>query len=315
MFAHGVKQIQGIVLLLAAVVPVPLGIGILPTAWPDAPALWPDDGAPPISSGDLEQFIDALQQSLERLTQWVQIFQQATSQVLARTVAEFPGILPDEIDLTGLVAQIRALPAVFRQALEAVRDKLQTRPAPGSVDERHRGYVESSPALLHEAVGIVGIDEVVAGGMVQQAAASQAAAMGAAAVARDLRPAAVGVGAREAGDAMASAAHDLPSSRAGIELLVAGMGAGLRQQADLGAAESDRLTVLVQQTAQVSQQVGALAATTGVLTLREADRDRRALEGTLGFADAISAAAQLLQDIVTQTGNPTVSEPRLEPLY
>jgi len=314
MFAHGMKRTQGVVLLLAAVVPLPLGIGILPTAWPD-PGWWPPDEGPTPSSADLAQFIGALQQSLERLTRWVEMFQQTASQVLARTVSEFPGILPDEADLTDLVAEIRALPSTMRQALEVVRDKLQTRPAPGSIDERHQGYVESSPALLHEAVGIAGVDEVVAEGMVQQAAASQATAMGAVAVAGDLRPEGVGVAAREAGDAMASAAHDLPSSRAGIELLVAGMGAGLRHQADLGAAESDRLTVLVQQTAQVSQQIGALAATTGALTLREADRDRRALEGTLGFADAVSAAAQLLQDIVTQTGEPPVGEPRLDPLY
>ena len=121
--------------------------------------------------------------------------------------------------------------------------------------------------------------------------------------------------AREAGDAMVSAAHDLPSSRAGIGLLVAGMGAGLYQQAEMGAAQSDRLTILVQQTAQVSQQVEALAATTGALTLRQADRDRRALEGALGLADAVAAGAQLLQDILTQTGNPADSEPRLDPLY
>ena len=247
MFAHGMKQTRGVVLLLAAVVPVPFGIGILPTAWPDAPAGWPPDEGPALS----RQFIEALQQSLERLTQWAELFQQAATQVLARTVAEFPGILPDEADLTGLVAQIRAVPSTLRQALEVVRDKLQTRPAPGSVDERHQGYVESSPALLHEAVGIAGTDEVVAGGMVRQAAAMGAAAMGAAAVARDRRPDAVGVAARAAGETMTSAAHDLPSSRAGIELLVAGMGAGLRQQAEMGAAQSDRLTILVQQTAQV----------------------------------------------------------------
>jgi hypothetical protein len=315
MFARGMKQAKGVVLLLTAVVPVPIGIGTVPPASPGAPPWWPDDGVPSISNGDLRQFIDALQQSVERLTHWVQLFQQTASQALARAVSEFPGILPDEADLTGLVAQIRALPASLRHALEVVRDKLQTRPAPGSVHERHHAYVESNPALVHEAAGIAEADEVVAGGMVQQAAASQATALQAAAVARDLRPEAVGIAARDAGDAMVSAAHDLPSSRAGIELLVAGMGAGLHQQAEMGAAQSDRLTILVQQTAQVSQQVEALAATTGALTLRQVDRDRRALEGALGLADAVAAGAQLLQDILTQTGNPADSEPRLDPLY
>jgi hypothetical protein len=119
----------------------------------------------------------------------------------------------------------------------------------------------------------------------------------------------------EDSDLLVSAAQDLPSSRAGIELLVAGVGAGMRHQANLGAATADRLTVLVQQTAQVSQQVGALAATTSALTLRQAERDRKALNGQLGLADAVSAAAQMLQDVLAGAGDPAVNEPRLDPLY
>lgn len=315
MFARRMREIQGTALLLVVAIPIPLGVGALPPTWPGAPTWWPDDGSFATSIGDLRQFIETLQASLERLTQWVQVFQQAASQVLARTVWESPGLLPDEADLTDLIAQIKALPATLRRALETVRGRLQARPALGSADERHHGYIESNPALAQQAIGITGIDEMVAGAMVQQAVASQATAQAAAAVSRDLRPAAASAAAQAASDAMVSGAHDLPSSRAGIELLVAGMGAGLRQQADLGAAESDRLTVLVQQTAQVSQQVGALAATTAALTLRQADRDRRALEGTLGLADAVSAVARLLQDFLTQVGEPDPSEPRLQPLY
>ncbi len=315
MFARGLRRMQGTALLLAAVVPVPLSPMVLPPTWPGGPTWWSDNGNLSTSIADLRQFIETLQQSLERLTQWVQLYQQTAADILARTIWEFPGLLPDEADLTGLIAQIGALPATLRRALELVRDKLQAPTVPGSVDERHHAYVESTPVLVHEAVGITETDEVVVGMMIQQAAASQAAAMGAAAVSRDLRPEAAGMEAQQASDALVSAAHDLPSSRAGIELLVAGMGAGLRQQAALGAAESDRLTVLVQQTAQVSQQIGALAATTGALTLRQADHDRRALDGTLGLADAVSTVAQLLQDVLTQAGDPAVSEPRLEPLY
>jgi hypothetical protein len=322
MFGGGMRKLHGPALLLgtasallAVMIPVPLVAGALPPTWPGAPTWWPDDGSFSGAIGDLRQFIDALQQALERLMQWAQLFRQTASAILTRIIWESPGQLPDEADLTGLVGQIRALPERLRGALEVLRNKLQAPVAPGSIDERHHAYIESSPAMVHEAVGIVETDEVVAGGTVQQAAASQATAAGAAAVSRDLRPESVSADARETSGALTSAAQDLPSSRAGIELLIAGMGAGLRQQADLGAATADRLTVLVQQSAQVSQQVGALAATTGALTLRQAERDRRALNGQLGLADAVSTVAQLLQEVLTGAGDPAVDEPRFEPLY
>jgi len=321
MFGRGMSKLRrgslafGMASTLLAVVPVPLVESILPPTWAGAPTWWPDDGILSSAFGDLRRFVGLLQQSLERLMQWVQLFQQTASDILTRMVWESPGQLPDETDLTGLIGQINALPATLRGALEAVRNKLWAPAAPGSVDERHHAYIESNPAMVHEAIGIIEADEVVAGGTVQQAAASQATALGAAAVSRDLRPEVVSADAQATSDALTSAAHDLPSSRAGIELLIAGMGADLRQQAGLGAATADRLTVLVQQIAQMSQQTGALAATLGTLTLRQTEQDEKALNGQLGLADAVSTVAQVLQEVLTGAGDPAVDEPRLDPLY
>ncbi len=312
MFGRGMRKLRSVSLVFGA----STLLAIAPVApWAGAPTWWPDDGSFSSAIGDLQQFVGLLQQSLERLMQWVHLFQQSTSDALTRMVRELPGQLPEEADLTGLIGQINALPAALRGALEAVRSKLQAPASPGSVEERHHAYIESNPAMVHEAIGITETDEVVAGGTVQQAAASQATALGAAAVSRDLRPQVVTAEAQETSDALTSSAQDLPSSRAGIELLVAGMGANLRQQAGLGAATADRLTVLVQQTAQMSQQVGGLAATTGALTLRQTDRDEQALTGQLGLADAVSTIAQVLQEILTGAGDPAVDEPRLDPLY
>jgi hypothetical protein len=321
MFGGEIRKLRGPALLLAtastllAATPVPLVAGALPPAWPTASLGWPGDDGISSTIGELRQFIDALQRFLDSLTQWTRLFQQTTSDILARIIWESPGVLPDEVDLTGLLRQIRALPETLQRGLEALRNKLQVPVVPGSIEERHHSYIESNPALAHEAIGITATDQVVAGGTVQQAAAAQATAAGAAAVSRDLRPESVSADARKTGDMLTSSAQDLPSSRAGIELLIAGMGAGLRQQADLGAATADRLTVLVQQIAQMSQQVGALASTTGALTLRQAERDRRALDGQLGLADAASLVAEMLQEILTGAGNPVVNEPRLDPLY
>jgi methyl-accepting chemotaxis protein len=269
----------------------------------------PDDG------GNLASFITALEQTLEQLNQWVQTFQGTAADMLTRLVREAPGQLPDGADLPDMLAQIAALPDRLRTILEAVRAKLRAPIAAGSLDERHHAYTDSNPGLAHEAVDIAATDQVVAGGTVQQATAAQATAAAAAAVSRDLRPEEASLEAHQAGDTLVASAHDLPSTRAGMELLIAGVGTGLHRQADLQAATADRLTLLVQQTAQVSQQLSALAATSAAATLRLAEQDRAALDAQLGFADAVSAAAGTLQDLLSGVGDSTAAEPQLSSLY
>ncbi len=314
--ARGLRLALGTAFTLVAVTSsAPQPSGALPAAWAGAPAGWPDDGGLPSAIGDLRQFIDSLQALIAQVTEWVQLFRQNATDILSRMIWESPGLLPDEVDLTGLAKQIEGLPAALRGVLEGILNKLRVPPAPGSTGERHHAYIESSPALIHEATGIAETDEIVAGGTVRQAAASQATAAGAAAVSRDLRPATASADSWETIGALTSAGQNLPSSRAGIELLIAGVGAGLRQQADLGAAAADRLTVLVHQIAKLSQQVEALGATMGAWTLRQAERDRRALDGQLGLADAAASIAGSLQDVLASAGDPPADEPRLLPLY
>lgn len=286
-----------------------------PPAWAAPAAGWPDDGSLPFQFGELRQFIDSLRALIAQVTEWVQLFRRNATDILGRMIWESPGQVPDEVDLTGLAKQIESLPAALRGLLDVVLNKLRTLPAPGSTGARHHAYLESSPALIHEATGIAETDELVAVGTVRQAAASQATATGAVAVSQDLRPAAASADAWETSDALTSAGQNLPSSRAGIELLIAGVGAGLRQQADLGAAAADRLTVLVHQIAQVSQQVEALGATMGAWTLRQGERDRQALDGQLGLADAAATIAGTLQDVLSGAGEPPSDEPKLQPLY
>ena len=299
---------------LVAVTVAAQAAGTPPLAWAAAPSGPGEDG---LSSafGDLQEFIRSLQALIAQVTAWVQFFRRTATDVLSRTIWEPPGLLPDEVDLTDLVKQIEGLPAELRSILDAIINKLRMPPAPGSTSERHHAYIESSPALIHEATGIAETDELVAVGTVRQATASRATAAGAAAASQDLRPALASAGALETSGALTSAGQNLPSSRAGIELLISGMGAGLRQQADLGAAAADRLTVLVHQIAQVSQQVEALGATMAAWTLRQAERDRRALDGELGLADTAAGFAETLQEALSGAGDPPGDQPRLQPLY
>lgn len=303
----------GTVLTLVAVTVAALGAGTAPRAWAAVPG--PDDGSFSTPLGDLQQFVRSLQGLIAQVTEWVQLFRQTATDLLSRMIWESPGLLPDEVDLTDLLNRIQGLPAALRGVLDAIVIKLRTPPPPGSTGARHHAYIESSPALIHEATGIAETDELVAVGTVRQATASQTTAAGAAAVSQDLRPAAASADAWQTSSALTSAGQNLPSSRAGIELLIAGVGAGLRQQADLGAAAADRLTILVHQIAQVSQQVEALGATMGAWTLRQAERDRRALDGQLGLADTAAGFAETLQDVLAGAGDPPGNEPRLQPLY
>jgi len=312
--ASGASFYRASVFGAPAAVPSPSAV-MVPSGWAGGSAGWPDEMPSVDTLGDLARFIAEFRVSLDRLAEWIRVFPQMVSDALTRMIWESPGLLPEGADLDGLARQMAALPQALRGPLEAVLRKLAAAGAPGAAGERHHAYIEGNPATAHEAMGIVETDEVVVGGAVQQRASSEATAAAADAVSRDLRPALAAAQGDQAGRMLVSAAQDLPSSRAGIELLVAGVGAGLREQADLGAATADRLTVLVQQTAQVSQQVGALAATTGALTLRQAEQDRRALDAQLEFADMVSTAAHLLVDAVTNAGETRSPEPQLRPLY
>ena len=289
--------------------PAILGPPVLRPTWLTATTWLPDGG------GTLASFITALERTLEQMNQWVQTFQATAADMLTRLVREAPGHLPDGADLPDMVAQIAALPEHLRAILEAVRAKLRAPIAAGGLDERHHAYTDSNPALAHEAVDIAATDQVVAEGTVRQTAASQATAAAAAAVSRDQRPEVAILEAQRVGDALVASASDLPSTRAGMELLIAGVGTGLHRQADLQASTADRLTLLVQQTAQVSQQLSALAATSAAVTLRLAEQDRAALDARLGFADAVSAAAGTLQDLLSGVGDSTAAEPQFSLLY
>lgn len=274
---------------------------------------WAVVSSPP--GDDLARAIALLQQAVSRLTNWITAAQSAAADALSRLIAISPGFLPGGGRTTDLLAQVRALPAMLRTVLESVLAKLQTAAAPGSTDERHAVYVSASPVLMNEASGIAAADQIIAEGSVQHAVSTDVTAAAATAAADDIGLPAAVAAAHETGAALASGAHDLPSARAGIELLVAGMGAGLAQQADLGAAVADRMTLVARQAAELSRQIAALAGPIGVLAARDAERDRQAMEARLGFADAVEAGGRLLGAMLAGAAGTPGSELHLDPLY
>ncbi len=294
--------------------PVPPGtppllppVGPAESGWWSPP--WPV-GVP----GDLGAVVTAVGQALEALARWAARVQQAASDALARMIWESPGQLPEGAGLPDLLGSIAA-PAEVRGALDALLAKLRAPALPASSEARHAAYTQSSPELAHEAAGIATADALVTAGAARQAAAVRTTSLAAAGAAGDPRLPAVVAAGREAGTTLLRGAGSLPSTRAGVELLVAGVGTEMRQQAELGAAVGDRLTLLAQQTAEVSGQIGALATTAATLVAREAERDRRALDATLGLADVLLAGGQTLQEMLAGAGEPSGDEMRVDPLY
>lgn len=296
--------------------PVPPGTPpFLPPIGPADTDWWPVPAEPLPILDDLARIVATLEQARDVLARWAGEVQRVASDTLARMIWESPGHLPRGIELPDLAGQITLLPPAWRGAIEAILAKLRAPVQPGSSDARHQTYTERSPALAREAIGIAAVDQVVTTMAVQQEAASRATSLAAAAAARDRRlPAATEAG-YQVGETLAAAAERLPSTRAGVELLVAGAGAAMRQQADLGRAVADRLTIVAHQTADVSQQIATLAATTGALAARQAEHDRQALDARLGLADALSAAGGMLQQMLAGLGEPSGDEIRLIPLY
>jgi hypothetical protein len=264
---------------------------------------------------DLAQLLTRLEQARDALAQWGSTVQDAALNALARMIWESPGLLPEGVQIPDLAGKITLLPQQVRAVIDALLAKLRAPVAPGSSEARHRAYTESSPALAHEAAGIAAADQIITATAAQQAAASRTTALAAAGAARDARlPAALRAGS-QAGQEFIENASQVPSTRAGVEMLVAATGAAMREQADLGEAVADRLTALAQQTAQVSQQIGTLALTAGTLAARETERDRQALDARLGLADIMSEGGRLFQQILAEAGEPSTAETRIEPLY
>lgn len=311
---------------------VPPGLADVAQAVPPPFLPWPPpvpgpgpSGTPPFApsadpfepnavAGTLEHVLAAVQSSMDELWRWLEVLRQAAAAALARIVLPLPIETPGAAGPADVVTHVAALPDGWRAIIAAALAKLQ---APDSTDGtamRHEGDISASPELSHEADTIASADQQVIAGAAQQEVATTATAAVAGAAAQDTALPAAMTASQATADQLVAGAQNLPSSRAGIELLVAGTGAGLRNQAALTAALASRITGLMQQTAQVSGQIGALAATIGLLTERDLERDRNALDARLGVADTVRGSAAFLAQLLDGAGEPA-DEIILDPLY
>jgi len=275
----------------------------------------PGGGVPPLIAGDLASEIIDAQQALDAVVMWIRSAEQAVQDAIGEIVLAAPGYLPQGTDLSQLIGTVTGLPEALKQTLAGVLARWQGEVQPGTPAADHQAYVSASPELTHEATGIAVTSATVAAGNVRQELAVNSTSQDAAAVAADPVLPAAALAARQAGAALLQGAPQVPSARAGIELLVAGMGTTMQQQADFDTAIADRLTVLAQQLAFVSQQMGALGETAAALAARDAERDRRDLDARLGLMDAARAGGQALSQMLVGADEASDVELSPGPLY
>lgn len=288
-------------------IPEPVG-----PVWPgSAPSVEPVDNA---ARETLRDALAAVQVAMDRLRGLVESLRAAAAAALAQIVLPLPIGMPGGVTPADVLTQLAGLPEAWRSIIAGGLAKLQPPNPADPAATRHERDIAGSAQLSHEAATIAAADQqVIAGAAEQEIAASSTQALASAAAHDTTLPLAVAA-AQSAADALVSGARDLPSSRAGIELLVAGAGVGLRSQAALTAALADRIAGLMQQSAQVSGQVGGLASTVGIFTERALQRDRDALDARLGLADAARGGGELLRQLLLGAGEPA-DEIRIAPLY
>lgn len=263
----------------------------------------------------LSEMLAAVQLAMDQIREWLERLRETAAGAAMHIVVPLPTEVPAGSGPMDAVAALAGLPAQWLALIAEVRAKLRLPDNSDATAAQHKTAIAGSPELSHEAATIAAADQQVASGAVQQELAVSVTAAVADAAAHDTALGETAAAARAAGDQLTGAAQNMPSSRAGIELLVAGMGTALREQADLTTALAARIGAVVQQAAQLSSQIGALATTLSMFTARDVERDRRVLDARLGAADAADRGGDLLQQLLSGAGASAGDEIRLDPLY
>lgn len=238
--------------------------------------------APVVAQGDsltsLLEWLRRLQGFLDELERWRALLIQHID-AWRNTVLEPLAPLYQISDLAEAIQhQITRLPVRFQGTLQALLHKLQNLPdpVPGSPGWTYRQYAQQNPALQAKARQIA-MTEVMAAAMTTE---TQAAAEISGDIAREVvtdatLPAAT-LEAVLAARALADAAQTIPSTRGGVQMLIAAMAAQMQQEATYTQGLADRLQGLNQQQALTARELHALSwALNHQLIREEKDREER----------------------------------------
>jgi hypothetical protein len=200
-------------------------------------------------------------------------------------------------------AQLVRLPLRFQTTLRALLAKLQSLPAPqpGSPGWTYRRYAEQNPAIRAKARQMAVTEVMAAATTTETRAMAEMSGDIARELVADVTLPMATLDAVAAAQALAAAAPGIPSTRSGIQMLIAAMAAQMQQQASYTQGLANRLQGLSQQEALTARELHALSwALNHQLIRQEKDREER-LAGDLV---SVSFASELVGQTYAQGATP-----------
>jgi len=199
--------------------------------------------------------------------------------------------------------QLARLPLRFQGTLQALLRKLHTLPAPqpGSPGWIYRRYAEQNPAIREKARQMVASEVMAAATTTETRAMAEMSGDLARELVTDTTLPAAALDAVAAAQALANAAPNIPSTRAGIQMLIAAMAAQMQQHAAYTQGLANRLQGLSQQEALEAREMHALSWALNHQIIR-AEKDRE--ERLAGDLVAISFTSEIVGHTYSQGAAP-----------
>ncbi|MDQ7839437.1 MAG: hypothetical protein RDU83_00230 [bacterium] len=199
--------------------------------------------------------------------------------------------------------QLARLPLRFQGTLRALLAKLQAlpAPAPGSPGWIYRRYAEQNPAIREKARQLVASEVMAAATTTETRAMAEMSGDLARELVTDATLPLAALDAVAAAQALANAATNIPSTRAGIQMLIAAMAAQMQQHAAYTQGLANRLQGLSQQEALSARELHALSWALNHQIIR-AEKDRE--ERLAGDLVAISFTSEIVGHTYSQGAAP-----------
>ena len=251
----------------------------------------------------LLEWLRQLQALLDQLDQWRVLL---LDQINAWQNAVLEPLTPllQISDLADAIRQQLAhLPLRFQATLQALLTKFQTLPAPqpGSPGWTYQQYAAQNPALLAKARQIAATEVMAAATTTETQAAAEMSGDIARQVVTDTALPAATLDAVAAAQALANAAPNIPSTRSGIQMLIAAMAAQMQQHASYAQGLADRLQGLNQQEALSARELHALSWALNHQLIRE-EKDRE--ERLAGDLVTVSFTSEIVSNTYAQGATP-----------
>jgi len=187
--------------------------------------------------------------------------------------------------------QLRRFPEMLEEAAQRWLEELRRLLALEGSSSLYGAYGQGNPVVVERARDLARSEMAAVGGTVQSVSAARVSLALARQAAQESTIRRASREAQDTARALSREAPSIPSTRVGIQLLVAGQAEGLRFQAVLGRTLGNRLAGVSQQLASLSQQNAALQNVLSQQLLLQAREQEDGLKSTLVQLDLVRTLA------------------------